>query len=107
MRSMRTVLLAVVAAIVAMQTVALAHEITVQGTVAAIEATRIQIKTGKEKTGAAPEWYPIGPKTKIRRGTKAMTLPEARIAVNERVVAIIDHPAKGPMVILEIRLAAR
>jgi hypothetical protein len=104
---MRMVLLAVVTAIVAMQTVALAHEITVQGTVAAIEAKRIQIKTGKEKAGAAPEWYPIGPKTKIRRGTKAMTLPEAKIAVNERVVVIIDHPAKGPMVIMEIRLAER
>ena len=104
---MKKMLLAVVAAIVAMHAVALAHEITVQGTVAAIEAKRIQIKTSKEKAGATPEWYPIGPKTKIRRGTKAMTLPEAKIAVNERVVAIIDHPAKGPMIILEIRLAAR
>ncbi len=42
-------------AILTAQTVALAHEITVQGTVAAIEAKRIQIKTGKEKAGAAPE----------------------------------------------------
>jgi hypothetical protein len=72
------VLLAVVTTIVAMQTVALAHEITVQGTVAAIEAKRIQIKTGKEKAGAAPEWYPIGPKTKIKRGTKAILLSEDR-----------------------------
>jgi hypothetical protein len=104
---MRTVLLAVVVAIVATQTVAMAHEITVQGTVAAIEAKRIQIKTGKEKAGASPEWYLIDARTKIRRGTKALTLSEAKIAVNERVVAIIDHPAKGPMVTMEIRLAAR
>ncbi len=36
-----------------------------------------------------------------------MTLAEAKIAVDERVVAIIDHPAKGPMIIMEIRLAER
>jgi hypothetical protein len=104
---MRTVLLAVVVTIVATQTVAIAHEITVQGTVAAIETKRIQIKTGKEKAGASPEWYLIDAKTKIKRGTKVVTLSEAKIAVNERVVAIVDHQEKGPMVTMEIRLAAR
>jgi hypothetical protein len=85
--------------------VLVAHEIIVQGTVAGIEKTRIQVKTGKEKAGSAPSWYPIDEKTKILRGRKTMTFAEAAITVNERVVAIVDHPDKGPMRTKEIRLA--
>ena len=84
-----------------------AHEMTVQGTVAAIEASRIQIKTGKEKAGTSPEWFPIGAKTKIKRGKKTVTLAEAKIDVNERAVLIVDHPTTGPIVTKEIRLAPR
>jgi hypothetical protein len=107
MRLLRRILLATVAVAVMAQAVPLAHEMTVQGTVAAVEMSRIQIKTGKEKAGAAPEWYPIDVKTKIRRGKKTMTFGEARIEVNERAVLIVDHPTKGPVVTKEIRLAAR
>ena len=107
MRYVRRTLLAVVAAFVATHTVTSAHEITVQGTVVAIESTRVQIKTGKEKTGASPEWYPVDAKTKIKRGGKTVTFAEAKIAINERIVAIVDHPTKGPMTTKEIRLAAQ
>ncbi len=107
MTTFRGILLATMAVIVAAQAAPGAHELTVKGTVAAIETSRIQIKTGKEKTGAAPEWYPIHAKTRVRRGTKLMTFAEARIAVKERAVLIVDHPAKGPLVTKEIRVAPR
>lgn len=100
-------LLAVLVSVVAMHAVAFAHEMTVRGTVAAVEATRVQIKTGEEKAGQAPAWYAIDAKTKIKRGTKTMTLAEAKIAIDERVVVIVDHPTKGPMTTKEIRLAAQ
>jgi hypothetical protein len=41
-----------------------AHEITVKGTVAAIERARIQVKTGDEKD-QSPERYQIDAKTKV------------------------------------------
>ena len=104
---LRTIVLAILTAVVVTQTVAFAHEMTVQGTVAAVESSRIQIKTGKEKAGASPEWYPIDAKTKIKRGKKTVTFAEAKIELNERVVVIVDHPTKGPMVTKEIRVVAR
>ena len=106
MKMLKCTLLTVAALLVATQTLVIAHEMTVQGTVVAVEATRLQIKTGKEKPGVSPTWYPIDNKTKIKRGTKAMTFAEAKIVVDERVVAIVDHPTKGPMTTKEIRLAA-
>ena len=100
-------LLAVVILVTAATAIPLAHEMTVQGTVVAVETSRIQIKTGQEKVGTSPEWYPIGPKTKVKRGKKTVTLIEAKIDVNERAVLIVDHPSKGPMVTKEIRVAPR
>ena len=84
-----------------------AHEMTIKGTIAAIEPARIQVKTGDEKAGEQSAWYPIDNKTKIKRGSKTVTLRDARIKVDERVVVILDHPAKGPTKTKEIRLAAQ
>ena len=82
-----------------------AHEVIVRGTVAAIEKTRVQIKTGEEKADQTPQWYPIDSETKIKRGEKIVTFEQARIKVNERAVVILDHPDKGPTKTKEIRLA--
>ena len=98
---------AVVGGLFAVSTPLLAHEMLVQGTVAAIEPTRIQIKTGQEKAGQRPQWFPIERDTKIKRGSKTVKLEDAHIKVDERVVAIVDHPDKGPMKTKEIRLAAQ
>jgi len=98
---------AVVILVVVATAIPLAHEMTIQGTVVAVETSRIQIKTGKEKPGASPEWYPIGAKTKIKRGKKTVTLAAAKIEVDERAVLIVDHPTKGPVVTKEIRVAPR
>jgi hypothetical protein len=85
----------------------LAHELVVKGTVAAVESARLQVKTGLEKSGVVPTWYPFDQKTTIKRGDKAVTFADAHIAADERVVLIVDHPEKGPMKTKEIRLAAR
>jgi hypothetical protein len=86
---------------------AIAHEMSVMGTVAGIEAARIQIKTGKEKAGVAPTWYPIDEKTKITRGSKVIKLEDAKIKINERVAVLVDHPDKGPIRTKEIRLGTQ
>jgi hypothetical protein len=44
-----------------------AHRMTLKGVVAAVEPTRIQVKTGEEKKGEAPEWCAIDAKTRHRR----------------------------------------
>jgi hypothetical protein len=98
MKYSRQALLVIVVTVVTMHVVAFAHEMTVRGTVAAIEPTRIQIKTGEEKAGQSPAWYPIDAKTKIKRGAKTMSFADARIGVDERIVAIVDHPTKGASV---------
>jgi hypothetical protein len=105
MKAARTALMVVVAVGLAASTPLRAHEMTVKGTVAAIEKVRIQVKTGLEKTGEPPAWYPIDDKTKIKRGKDTVKLADAKITVDERVVLIVDHPSRGPMKTKEIRLA--
>ena len=102
----RHVYAAMAALLVTMSVAVSAHELTVRGTVSAVEPTRIRIKTGDEKADQSPTWYPIDAKTKIKRGTKTVTFAEAKITIDERVVAIVDHPTQGPMTTKEIRLAA-
>ena len=83
----------------------LAHEMEIRGTVAAIESSRIQVRTGEEKKNEMPGWYPIDPKTKVMRGKTVVTLEQAKIVIGERVVLIVDHQADNRMRTLEIRLA--
>jgi len=105
---LRVTVVRVVAAVVLLTASRLvAHEMVVKGTVAAVEAARLQVKTGQEKAGVAPTWYPFDAATKIKRGDKAVSVADAHIAVDERIVLIVDHPDKGPMKTKEIRLAAR
>ncbi len=84
-----------------------AHEITVKGTVAAVEAKRLQVRTGEEKKNEGPGWYDIDARTKIVRDKTTVTLEQARIKVGERVVVLVDHQTNGVMKALEIRLAAQ
>lgn len=82
-----------------------AHEMEVRGTVAAIESSRIQVRTGEEKKNETPAWYPMDAKTRIMRGKTVVTLEQAKIVAGERVVLIVDHQADDRMRTLEIRLA--
>ena len=96
-----------VLALVCSSVLVLAHPMTLKGTVAAIEKSRIQIKTGEEKKGVEPEWAAINDKTKIFRDKTAMTFEAAKIVVNEKVVVMTDHGADDKMMAVEIHLAAK
>jgi hypothetical protein len=85
----------------------LAHEMTIKGTVAGIEAARIQVKTGEERKGQQPTWFAIDQKTKIMRGKQALSLSEANIAVGEPVMLVVFHESNVPLKTLEIHLPAR
>jgi hypothetical protein len=85
-----------------------AHPMTHQGTVLAIEAARIQVKTIDDKTKKEEAiWFVVNKDTKVRRGDKAVTYADARITVGERIVVIVDMDAQTKMLAEEIRLAAK
>jgi hypothetical protein len=85
-----------------------AHDVTYRGTVVSVEASRLQVKTIDAKTKKDTLlWVNIAKQTKTRRGEKLVPYPEARIAIDERVVVVIAHDAEKNMIASEIRLAAR
>jgi hypothetical protein len=84
-----------------------AHQMTLKGVVAAVEPTRIQVRTGEEKKGVAPEWCAIDAKTKIFRDKTVVTFEAAKIVVNEKVVVVSDHDSDNKMTAIEIHLAAK
>jgi len=85
----------------------LAHQMTHKGTVAAVERTRIQVKTGEEKKGETPAWCLIDDKTKIFRGKAAVTFEVAKITADEKVVVLVDHESDNKMTAVEIHVAAK
>src|SRR5581483_7757180 len=90
-------ILITVLTLVAVVAPATAHEMTLKGTVQAIEAHRVQVKTGEEKKGQSPSWIGLDAKTKITRDKTPVTLEQAKIAVGERVVAVVDHQTNGTL----------
>jgi len=98
-----------VAIVVAMGTsaIVLAHPMTLKGTVAAVERTRIQVKTGEEKKGDTPTWCAIDDKTRIFRDKTAVTFEAAKIVVSEKVVVLTDHGSDNKITAVEIHLAAK
>ena len=83
-----------------------AHEVTYQGTVLAVEATRVHVKTVDLKTKKEEDlWFTLDKTTKVKRGAKAVPVGEAKIAKGERIVVIVDHDAETKMLAKEIRLA--
>jgi hypothetical protein len=100
-------LLACLLVIVAVATPLSAHEIVIKGTVAAVDPARIQVKTGEERKGQEPTWFPIDAKTKILRGKQSMPFDQAKAAVGEPVTLVVFHESNAPLKTLEIRLPAR
>ena len=86
-----------------------AHPMTIKGVVVAVEKTRLQIAPldDKSEKPGKPEWHTIGPKVKILRGDKGVKFADAKIAVDERVVLLVDHGSDGKMTVVEVRLAAK
>jgi hypothetical protein len=86
-----------------------AHPMTIKGVVVAIDKMKVEIAPlddKGDKTGK-PEWHVIGPKAKILRGDKNVAFANAKIAVDERVVLLVDHGSDGKMTVVEVRLAAK
>ncbi len=103
----RTLVSAVLLILTIAGTALSAHQMIVKGTIAALEPARVQIKTGEEKKGESPAWILLNAKTKIVRGKTSVALDQAKLTVGERIVATVDHDAKGVMTALEIQLAAK
>jgi hypothetical protein len=103
----RSLLAVAVVLAVGTRALVLAHPMTLKGTVAAVERTRIQVKTGGEKKGDTPTWCAIDDKTKIFRDKTAVTFEAAKIVVSEKVVVLTDHGSDNKITAVEIHLAAK
>lgn len=85
-----------------------AHPMTYQGTVVAVQPTKVQVKTVDEHTKKEESiWFVVDKSTKVLRGDKALSYADAKIEVKERIVVIVDMDAKTKNFAEEIRLAAR
>ena len=98
-----------VAAFVLGSLVVEAHLITYRGTVARVEAARVQVKTLDDQGREEPEprWFVPTAETRILRGSRRMTLADAKITTGERIVVTVDHRADDDVRVVEIRLAER
>src|SRR5262245_22021254 len=106
-RTARRGVMWLVAAVVSSGVLLRAHEITYQGTVLAVEASRVEIKTVDENKKDVDLWCVVDRNTKGRRGEKNVTFAEAAIAKGERIVVTIDHDAKVKSLATLIRLPSR
>jgi hypothetical protein len=83
-----------------------AHSVTYHGTVLAVEAARVQVKTVDDASRKEETlWFVVDKDTKIRRGDEVVTYAAARIVKGERIAVTIDHDAATKMLATEIRLA--
>ena len=84
-----------------------AHSVTYRGTVLAVEAGRVQVKTVDDASRKEETiWFVVNKDTKVRRGDEVVTYAAARIVKGERIAVTIDHDAATKMLATEIRLAA-
>ena len=103
----RTILLSMALLATAAAAELAAHLITYRGTVLKVEAARIQVKAVAEDGADIPEplWFVPTEKTKILRGDRRVSLPEAAINAGERIVVIVEHSDDDKVTVIEIRLA--
>lgn len=106
MKRLATAALIGVIGLVAAGSPLLAHEETYTGTVAAVEAAKVQVKVVDQKSKKETTMdFGVNAKTKILRGDKTVSLSEARIQKDERIAVTIDHDVPGHNATM-IRLAA-
>ena len=85
-----------------------AHPMTYQGTVLAVEAARVQVRAVDPMTKKEGDlWFVVDKDTTVKRGAKTVAYADAKIAVDERIVVIVDMDAETKMLAQEIRLAAK
>jgi hypothetical protein len=84
-----------------------AHPMTYQGTVMAVESSRLQVRTVDPMTKKeGPIWFVVTKDTKVKRGDKTVAYADAKIAKDERIVVIVDMDATTKNLAEEIRLSA-
>lgn len=105
--NMRHPIIVAALAVVLCAAVVAAHAITYQGTVLAVEAARVQVKTVDEKKATQTVWFAVSKDTLVKRGTKSVKFADAAITAGERIVVIVDEHAATKNLAEEIRLAAR
>jgi uncharacterized membrane protein len=81
-----------------------AHPMTYQGTVLAVEAARVQVRTVEDKKEETV-WFVVNKDTKVKRGDKAVKYADAKIVKGERIVITIDHDSEIENLATDIRLA--
>src|SRR5436309_6233422 len=85
-----------------------AHEMMYRGTVVEVQPTKIAVKTTDDKTKKTETvWVTVNKDTKVKRGDALLSLADAHIARDERIVVIVNHDAETKMLATEIRLAAK
>ena len=85
-----------------------AHEMNYQGSVLAVQPTKVQVKMIDEKTKKeSTASFVVDKNTKVKRGEKTVAYADAKFAVSERIVIIVNMDAKTKMLAVEIRLAAK
>jgi hypothetical protein len=103
----RQIITASALAVLVLGVILSAHSITVQGTVVAVDASRVQVKSVDEKKAAQTVWYVVDRDTLVKRGTKTVKFADAAITAGERIVVIVDEHAETKNLAEEIRLAAK
>ena len=85
-----------------------AHPMTYQGTVLAIQPTKVQVKMVDDKTKKeSSDWFVVDKNTKVTRGDKRVVYADAKITAGERIVIIVNMDAETKNLAEEIRLAAK
>ncbi|MEZ5318130.1 MAG: hypothetical protein R2752_12070 [Vicinamibacterales bacterium] len=86
-----------------------AHDVLYPGTVLAVEAAKLHVKTVDPETKKDVNlWFTITDKTRVKRGDTVVTYAAAKIAKDERIVVVVNHEEGGSdTVATELRLAAK
>jgi hypothetical protein len=85
-----------------------AHEVIYQGTVLAVEADKLHVRTvDPEAKTPTDRWFTVTADTRVRRGDRVVTYASAAIVKDERIVVVVNHEAEVENVATELRLAAR
>ena len=88
-------------------TAASAQEMTHLGTVATVEAARIQVQIVDDaaKPGEL-RWFAVDKTTRVKRGGQSVAYADAKIIKGERIAVLMDMSSKTAMLASELRLAA-
>jgi hypothetical protein len=85
----------------------IAHEVSHNGTVMAVAASKVQVKVIQARTKKESTMdFTVTAKTKVLRGAKTVTFTDANIQTNERISVTVNNDVEG-LEAITIRLAAQ